>query len=151
MTLADALEKAVKARRHLAKGVDPIEARRNIRAGVKFGKFADDCIKSRQSQWSNSKHAAQWSMTLGSAHCTLIRKKSIAAIRTEEVLAVLEPVWQTVSETARRVRMRLEKVLDAAKVRGLRTGENPRAGKANLITGYRSMEKAFTTIMISQT
>ena len=134
MTLADALEKAVKARRHLAKGVDPIEARRNIRAsaklaGVKFGKFADDCIKSRQSQWSNSKHAAQWSMTLGSAHCTLIRKKSIAAIRTEEVLAVLEPVWQTVSETARRVRMRLEKVLDAAKVRGLRTGENPRAGK----------------------
>jgi integrase len=137
VTLADAREKAVEARRQLAQGIDPIEARKAIKAnarvlGVKFGKFADDYVKSHQSQWSNPKHAAQWSMTLGDAYCSLIRNKSIAAIQTEDVLAVLEPVWQTVPETARRVRMRLEKVLDAARVRGFRSGENPARWKGHL-------------------
>ena len=137
MTLAEAREKAVEARRQLAQGVDPIDARKGIRAnakvaGIKFGKFADDFVKTHQSQWSNSKHAAQWSMTLGDAYCSLIRSRPIGAIQTDDILAVLEPVWQTVPETARRVRMRLEKVLDAAKVRGLRSGENPARWKGHL-------------------
>ena len=71
-------------------------------------------------------------MTLGDAYCALIRPKPIGAIGTEDILAVLEPVWQTVPETARRVRMRLEKVLDAARVRGLRSGENPARWKGHL-------------------
>ena len=71
-------------------------------------------------------------MTLGDAYCALIRPKPIWAISTEDILAVLEPVWQTVPETARRVRMRLEKVLDAARVRGLRSGENPAQWKGPL-------------------
>ena len=113
VTLADAREKAVEARRQIAHGIDPIEARKGIRtsakvAAVKFGKFADDYVKSHSSQWTNSKHAAQWTMTLGDAYCASIRNKSIAAIQTEEILAVLEPIWQTVPETARRIRMRLE-------------------------------------------
>ncbi len=71
-------------------------------------------------------------MTLGEAYCGPIRSKPLGAIGTEEILAILEPIWQTVPETARRVRMRLEKVLDAARVRGLRTGENPARWKGHL-------------------
>ena len=137
VTLAEARDKAIEARRLLTQGIDPIEARKGVQAtakvaGVKFGKFADDYVKSHKSEWTNAKHAAQWSMTLGDAYCALIRPKPIGAIGTEDILAVLEPVWQTVPETARRVRMRLEKVLDAARVRGLRSGENPARWKGHL-------------------
>ena len=137
MTLAEAREKAIEARRLLAQGIDPIDTRNGVKAtakvaGVRFGKFADEYIKSHKSEWSNAKHADQWAMTLGDAYCALIRPKPIGVIGTEDVLAVLEPVWQSVPETARRVRMRLEKVLDAARVRGLRTGENPARWKGHL-------------------
>ena len=57
-------------------------------------------------------------MTLGDAYCKPIRSKPLADINVDDILAVLRPVWNTVPETARRVRMRLEKVLDAARVRG---------------------------------
>ena len=137
MTLAEAREKAVAARRQLAQGLDPIEERKSSKASaqaadIKFGKFADDYVETHRSQWSNSKHAAQWSMTLGDAYCSLIRPKAIAVLQTEDLLAVLEPIWQSVPETARRLRMRLEKVLDAARVRGLRSGENPARWKGHL-------------------
>jgi integrase len=137
ITLAEAREKAIGARRLLTQGLDPIDARNGVRAadkaaGVKFGQFADDYVKTHKSEWSNSKHAAQWSMTLGESYCAAIRPKPIGAIGTEDILAVLEPVWQSVPETARRVRMRLEKVLDAARVRGLRSGENPARWKGHL-------------------
>ena len=95
MTLTEAREKAIKARRLLAQG------------------------------------AAQWSMTLGNAYCSLIQPKAIATIQTEDILTVLEPVWQTVPET-HAVRMRLEKVLDAARMRGLLSGENPARWKGHL-------------------
>lgn len=137
VTLADAREKALEARRHLSQGIDPIEARKGVMAsariaGVKFGKFADDYVKSHQSEWSSTKHAAQWNMTMGDAYCSSIRNKPIAAVQTEDILAVLEPVWQKVPETARRVRMRLERILDAARVRGYRSGENPARWKGHL-------------------
>ena len=71
-------------------------------------------------------------MTLGDAYCKPIRSKPLADITVDDILAVLRPVWNTVPETARRVRMRLEKVLDAARVRGLRTGDNPARWKGHL-------------------
>ena len=137
VSLADAREKAVDVRRQLAQGIDPIEARNgklaNAKvAGIKFGKFADEYVKIHASQWSNAKHASQWSMTLGDAYCSAIRPKAIAAIQTDDILAVLQPIWEKVPETARRVRMRLEKVLDAARVRGYRSGENPARWKGHL-------------------
>lgn len=130
VSLAEAREKAADARKHLAEGRDPLEERRASEtdrkaAATTFGAFADEYVKSQRAGWANPKHAAQWEMTLGDTYCKLIRKRPIAEVSVEDVVAVLQPHWQRVPETARRVRMRLEKVLDAAKVRGLRSGENP--------------------------
>jgi integrase len=137
LSLAEAREKAIDIRRQLQRGIDPIEVRKTTKsaekaAGVTFGQFADEYIETHKSSWSNSKHAAQWKMTLGDAYCGTIRAKPIIAIDIDDILAVLTPAWQTVPETARRVRMRLEKVLDAARVRGLRSGENPARWKGHL-------------------
>ena len=85
VTLAEAREKALEARRLLANGIDPIDARKDVKEKArteeaKFGKFADDYVASQQTQWSNPKHAAQWRMTLGEAYCSLIRPMAIATI-----------------------------------------------------------------------
>jgi integrase len=137
VTLAEAREKATAARKLLANGIDPkiekqdVEAAREI-ASVSFGAFADAYIKDHEAAWSNPKHIAQWHMTLSDSYCKKIRPRPIAEIRTDDVLAVLKPCWQTRPETARRIRMRIEKVLDAAKVKGLRTGENPARWRGQL-------------------
>jgi integrase len=137
VTLQEARQKAEEARRVRSGGADPLAAKRASSAtaesaSITFGKFADDYVKSHRAGWSNAKHAAQWSMTLGPAYCKPLRQKPIAEIGIDDVLAVLTPVWQVKPETARRVRMRLEKVLDAAKVKGLRTGDNPARWKGHL-------------------
>ena len=137
VTLAEARERAAEARKLLAEGLDPLAQRRASETAQKaaattFGSFVDEYVKSQCAGWVNDKHAAQWEMTLGDTYCRSIRKVPIAEISVEHVLAVLSPHWQRVPETARRVRMRLEKVLDAAKVRGLRTGENPARWRGNL-------------------
>lgn len=137
VSLADARQKAAEARRSLQDGVDPMAARKQTEAARKvaettFGQFADSYVADHRAGWSNPKHAAQWAMTLGDAYCKVIRTKPVAEIGIDEVLAVLKPVWQKRPETARRIRMRLERVLDAAKVVGLRTGENPARWRGNL-------------------
>ena len=137
VTLAEAREKATAARKLLVNGIDPKvekreeEAAREI-ASVSFGDFAGGYIKDHEAGWSNPKHIAQWHMTLSDSYCKKIRSRPIAQIHVDDVLAVLKPCWQTRPETARRIRMRLEKVLDAAKVKGLRTGENPARWRGQL-------------------
>jgi integrase len=137
VSLAEAREKAVEARRQLAVGVDPIEAKRvskssSSAATVTFGDFADCFIATHEPTWSNAKHVYQWKATLGDKYCGAIRRKPIADVDVDDILAVLFPVWLTKPETARRLRMRLEKVLDAARVRGLRSGDNPARLKGHL-------------------
>lgn len=136
-TLALAREKADEHRRSRAVGNDPLERKKAEKvaarvAGVTFGKFADEYVNSHKAAWSNAKHAQQWAMTLGPAYCKPLRAKPIAEIGVDDVLEVLTPVWQAKPETARRVRMRIEKVLDAARVKGLRSGENPARWKGHL-------------------
>ncbi len=111
-------------------GEDPAARKKAAQAAVRisgttFGQFADNYVKTHRASWSSAKHAAQWEMTLGPSYCVAIRSKAVASIGVDDILAVLTPVWQEKPETARRVRMRLEKVLDAAKVKGLRSGDNP--------------------------
>ncbi|MFO1118317.1 MAG: integrase arm-type DNA-binding domain-containing protein [Beijerinckiaceae bacterium] len=135
VSLADARLKAAEARKMLAEGVDPLAARKAeaaTAAVVTFGDFADEVIKSLQHGWRNAKHGAQWKTTLGRDYIGALRNKPVADVDTADVLAVLQPLWQTVPETAQRLRGRIEKVLDAAKAKGLRTGENPARWRGHL-------------------
>lgn len=137
VTLAAAREKAAHARRQLAEGIDPLDARKTAEAAAEaaattFGAFADQYVSDHETSWSNPKHRDQWRKTMGPAYCAKIRPQPIGDVSIDHVLEVLTPVWQKRPETARRIRMRLEKVLDAAKVRGLRTGDNPARWRGNL-------------------
>lgn len=127
VTLAKARDMASAARAVVAAGGDPIEVRKDERAAeaVKdaatptFGEFANDYVASVQDGWRNETHRQQWRNSLRD-HAKLIRDKPIDAITTDDLLAVLRPIWLTKSETASRVRGRIEKILDAAKAKGLR-------------------------------
>ena len=128
--LAKAREKAEDARRHLADGINPIEARRSAQEVPTFGKMADDVVAALSPGWRNDKHIAQWTMTL-TVHAAAIREKPVNEITTEDVLSVLKPLADR-PETASRLRGRIERVLDAAKAKGFRTGENPATWRGHL-------------------
>ncbi len=134
-SLKEAREKAASARALAKAGVDPLAARREAKvkeASAKpFGQFAIELIDSIESGFKNLKHRWQWRQTL-TAHCQPIWDKPIDLVDTTDVLSCLVPLWETRSETASRLRGRIERVLDAAKARGLRSGENPAAWRGNL-------------------
>ena len=123
------------ANRALRQGVDPIDQREaNRKASVAiptFGAFADEYIEAHKSKFRNAKHIAQWQSTL-KTYFTAIRGKPVSEIDTEAVLAVLQPIWQQIPETASRLRGRIENVLDAARVRGFYNGENPARWRGHL-------------------
>ena len=130
VTLALARERAAEARQQLAEGVNPKDARRALE-GATFGECADRLIEAMRPSWRNEKHASQWTMTLGD-YCIAIRRLPVADVTVEHVLEVLKPIWQSKPETASRLRGRIEKVLDAAKAQGLRSGENPARWRGHL-------------------
>lgn len=129
--LAMARKKANEARALVAEGQDPQAARHAARKMPSFGELADQYIQTMGTRWRNPKHRAQWEMTLRE-YAAALRPKPVDAITTADVLAVLHPIWQTIPETASRVRGRIENVLDAAKVQGFRHGENPAAWRGHL-------------------
>src|ERR1700694_1454187 len=81
--------------------------------------------------WRNDKHAAQWEMTLRE-YAAPLRRLPVDKITADDVLSVLKPLWNDKSETASRLRGRIERVLDAAKAQGLRSGENPARWRGHL-------------------
>jgi integrase len=130
--LAAARELAAEARSLLAKGIDPIEARRAaVKTVPTFGECADDFIEAMKPQFRNAKHAAQWEMTL-LVYAKPLRDRPVDQITTVHVLEALKPIWHEKPETASRLRGRIERVLDAAKAKGHRTGENPALWRGNL-------------------
>jgi len=131
VTLADAREKAASARRKIAKGLNPIDERRRDGGIPTFGDMADDVRASLSMGFRNEKHKAQWKSTL-ETYAAPLRAKPVDTIATDDVLAVLKPIWTTKAETASRVRGRIEKVLDAAKAKGFREGENPARWRGHL-------------------
>lgn len=152
VTLANAREMVAAARKVMAVGGDPIDVRKaSVRRVPTFGDCADELIESLEKGFRNEKHAAQWAVTLGkvayddqrvriekkahSAHVSALsslRSKPVDQVETTDVLAVLTPIWQEAAETASRVRGRIEKVLNAAKAKGYRSGENPAAWRGHL-------------------
>ncbi len=131
-SLAEARQKAAAARAALAEGVDPMVARHATTTAPTFGAFADELINDLAGGFRNDKHIAQWRMTLGDTYCKKLRLRLVDEITTGDVLDVVKPIWSTRAETASRIRGRIERVLDAAKARGLRTGENPARWRGHL-------------------
>lgn len=131
MSLADARSLAAEMRAVLERGGDPRSVRNKGRQGVIFGDFADAYIEAMRPSWRNAKHAAQWTMTL-THYAAKLRPMMIDAIETDHILEVLKGLWQRTPETAERLRGRLENVLDAAKAKGLRSGENPARWRGHL-------------------
>ena len=130
VSLAKARERAAEARQKLVNGIDPIATRERTKA-MTFGDAADAVIESMSSSWRNEKHRSQWKMTL-TAYCAPLRPKSVAEIGTEDVLKILKPLWTEKPETASRLRGRIERVLDFARARGQRAGENPARWRGHL-------------------
>src|SRR6202011_3073861 len=95
------------------------------------GECADQLIAAMGPSWRNKKHAAQWEMTLRD-YAAPLRRLLVEKVTTDDVLSVLKPLWHSKPETASRVRGRIERVLDAAKAQGLRTGENPARWRGHL-------------------
>jgi integrase len=137
--LQEARAKALDARRKRHEGIDPIEARRAERArqrlnaakAITFGEVAASYIASHKAGWRNGKHTAQWEATL-STHAEPAISLPVQSIDTALVLKVLEPIWTTRPETASRLRGRIENILDFAKVREFRDGENPARWRGHL-------------------
>jgi integrase len=132
VSLAEARILAESARRLVRDGLNPIEQRRASRITTPtFEIFANDLIDTIQTEFRNAKHRKQWRNTLAT-YCSSISRKPVDEITTDDVVDILRPIWTTKSETASRVRGRLERVLDAAKSRGLRTGDNPARWRGHL-------------------
>jgi integrase len=131
LPLQDARAKAAEARRLLFNGTDPLTEKRATAGTKTFGEFADEFVSNITSGFRNRKHQAQWDSTL-KTHAASLRPKLLKDIGTEDILEVLRPIWETRHETASRVRGRIERVLDAAKAKGLRTGENPARWRGHL-------------------
>lgn len=131
--LADARAIALEYRLQVLDGVDPKDKRdktqtenATARANqITFDEACALCIKAKEPGWKNAKHTQQWRNTLAAFASPLLGKLSVDSITTELVFKVLEPIWLEKTETATRVRQRIEAVLDWCAARGYRNGENP--------------------------
>lgn len=131
VSLADARALAGAMRAKLAAGENPRDARKTVEASATFGQCADEYIETKRPEWRSPVHARQWVMTL-TKYAGPIRGLPVEHIGTDDVLRVLKPLWTSRPETAQRLRGRIENVLDAAKAKGLRDGENPARWRGHL-------------------
>jgi integrase len=140
LSLADAREAAQTARKLLAAGLDPLDARKEKREAAKveesrsvtFQAYAEKFVSSRESGWKNPVHRQQWRNSLRDYVFPVIGKMAVADVDTAAVRLCLDPIWTDKPETARRVRGRIETILSAAKVEGMRSGENPALWRGHL-------------------
>ncbi len=129
--LAKARDKAREAREQIADGINPIEARKALAAVPTFGALADDVIKMKAAGFRRDKSTAIWRRSL-EGYSAALAPLRVDAVDTAAILKVLKPIWTEKPETAHKTRAAIEAVLDAAKARGFRTGENPARWKGQL-------------------
>jgi integrase len=144
LTLAQARDVAAIYRMKVKAGIDPLAEREEAAAmaaaakqaqemaSVTFKATAEAYIEANEDSWRNAKHRQQWRKTLDTYVYSVMGDMPVADIDTPHVLTVLEPIWKAKPETAGRVRGRIEAILDAAKVRGYRKGENPARWRGHL-------------------
>ncbi|MBN9075031.1 MAG: integrase [Rhizobiales bacterium 65-79] len=139
-SLKEARERARQARQLVADGIDPIEVRLGQKQArraedakrVTFWQGAEKYIAAHSAGWKNAKHADQWRNTLETYAKPVIGDLGVATVETAHILKILEPIWSEKTETASRLRGRIESVLDWATARHFRSGENPARWKGHL-------------------
>ena len=144
VSLTEARDFAGKHRKQRFDGIDPIGAKRDAERAacaakqqeaaesITFAECASAYIKSHKAGWKNAKHAAQWTATLDTFAGPVIGTKPVKAVDTELVMEVIKPLWANKTETASRLRGRIEVILDWAKTSGYRDGENPARWRGHL-------------------
>lgn len=140
ISLADARTKAKACRVQLLEGHDPLVTRDAARAAdalekakmMTFDQCAKGYIAAHRSSWKNAKHAAQWESTLSTYASPILGTLPVADINTALVVKVLSPIWHTKTETATRLRGRIESILDWATVSHFRQGDNPARWRGHL-------------------
>jgi integrase len=146
LSLSEARERAREQRKQRLDGIDPIEQRRALVAPavnlMTFDQAAAEVIKSKEDTWTSAVHAAQWRDTLKTLASPFVGTKPVRDINTADVTKILDAIWKEKPETANRVRGRIEAVLNWAKSRGLREGENPARWRGHLDNIYSSVAKA---------
>ncbi|MDN5871356.1 MAG: integrase arm-type DNA-binding domain-containing protein [Nitrococcus sp.] len=140
VSLARAREQAREMRAQAREGLDPIESRAAARAALlaardsrlTFDAAARKCIAAKRAEFRNAKHAAQWESTLSTYASPVIGALPVADVELAHIVTILEPIWTIKTETATRVRGRIEAVLSWATVGGYRKGENPARWRGHL-------------------
>lgn len=139
VSLAEARNRAGEIRMQIRSGVDPVEERRAFRLAIRtkqsamtFEKAARTWHATKQHEYKNPKHASQVLTTIETYAFPLIGAMAVEDIRLEHIYEVLEPIWLKKTETASRLRGRIESVLTWAAVSGHRPTENPARWKGNL-------------------
>lgn len=131
VSLADAREKAAKARAAVANGIDPLSVKDTPKLAPLFSEVAERFMADHAPSWKSDIHRRQWRNSL-KTHAPGIWSARVDSVDTAAVLDALRVIWHDNPETAKRVRSRIERVLDAARVAGHRTGENPARWRGHL-------------------
>jgi integrase len=142
ISLKEARKRATAARNQLNQGINPASEKKVKKeqlskkedAKQKFKEYALACIETKRPEWSNEKHAEQWGNTLRDYAFKYIGDLPLDAINTEHILKILNPIWHTKTNTASRLRGRIEWILASATTRGLRAGLNPAQWRGHLDT-----------------
>jgi hypothetical protein len=144
VSLAAARKKAIDARLMLSEGQDPLAHRREkeerqtaaerlaAASSMTFDDCADAHIRAHEAGWRNKKHRQQWRNTLATYVSPVFGRIPVQHVDVALIMKVLEPIWNRKTETASRIRARIEVILDWARVRGYRTGENPARWRGHL-------------------
>lgn len=132
VSLAKARQLALENRGAAMTGGDPLAERRKARQGMTFAQAADKYLASKLTEFRNAKHRKQWRSTLDAYAMPVLGQKQVSAITVQDVLRVLQPIWESKTQTASRLRGRIENVLSWATVAGHRAGDNPARWKGNL-------------------
>jgi hypothetical protein len=140
VSLPEARDRAGACRKLLLDGKDPIDERKALRQAeayerakaISFAECASAYIEAHKSAWTNAKHESQWRNSLRDYALPHLGTLSVSAVDTGLVLKCLEPIWLIKAETATRVRERIARILDWAKARGYRQGDNPAVWKGHL-------------------
>lgn len=137
--LAQARERAREARELIWKGIDPVAERDAQRRALvqaqsipTFDECARQFLAGKRLEFKNDKHAAQWSSTLTEYASPIIGRMPVHQVELSHVVRILKPIWETKTETASRLRGRVESVLAWATVSGFRSGDNPARWRGHL-------------------